>query len=373
MSDRSCWSWSSGSASNSIYRTHSRTLEAARERFHVVGMGYPSTVDEAGRAVFDEFIELSGPDLLEQLAQIRALAEARGVQVLYMPSVGMFPLTMYLANMRLAPLQAMALGHPATTLSDEIDFVVVERDYVGDPACFSEALMRLPSDGMPYRPSGLADPAMQPPAPREHPEVVEIAVASAPMKLNPRFLAACAAIAARARTPVRFRFLIGQAQGLTYAQVLRNVRKQVGPAAQVYPHQSYQHYMEAIAGADMFINPFPFGNTNGLVDTVTAGLVGICKTGREVHEHIDHALFLRLGMPEWTIASTVEQYIEAAVRMVDDHTLRTRLRRELSGPGAADSLFQGRPAIMGQLLYRALELRARREPGVPGDDEADHA
>ena len=371
------------SVAHSIYRTHSRTLESARERFEVVGMGYPSTVDEAGRAVFDDFVELGAGDLLEQLAQIRAQAEARGAQILYMPSVGMFPLTMYLSNMRVAPIQAMALGHPATTLSDEIDYVVVERDYVGDPACFSEALMRLPPDGMPYRPSGLADPGIRAPEPRENPEVVEIAVASAPMKLNPRFLAACAQIAARARTPVRFRFLIGQAQGLTYAQVLRNVRKQVGPSAHVYPHQSYQHYMAAIAGADLFINPFPFGNTNGLVDTVTAGLVGICKTGPEVHEHIDQGLFQRLGLPEWMVASTVEQYVEAAVRLIDDHKLRAALRRELAGPAAADRLFHGRPAIMGQLLYRALELRVRREeggtpalgeaPGAVGEAASRHA
>ena len=33
---------------------------------------------------------------------------------------------------------------------------------------------------------------------------------------------------------------------------------------------------------DMFLSPFPFGNTNGIVDAFTAGLPGVCKTGREV-------------------------------------------------------------------------------------------
>ena len=51
----------------------------------------------------------------------------------------------------------------------------------------------------------------------------------------------------------------------------------------------------------MMVNPFPFGNTNGIIDMVTLGLVGICKTGAEVHEHIDEGLFKRLGLPEWLI------------------------------------------------------------------------
>jgi hypothetical protein len=38
---------------------------------------------------------------------------------------------MFLSNLRFAPLQAIALGHPATTHSPKIDFVIVEEDYVG--------------------------------------------------------------------------------------------------------------------------------------------------------------------------------------------------------------------------------------------------
>ena len=47
---------------------------------------------------------------------------------------------------------------------------------------------------------------------------------------------------------------------------------------------------------------------------VTLGLVGVCKTGAEVHEHIDEGLFKRLGLPEWLIANTVDEYVERAIR-----------------------------------------------------------
>jgi len=345
-------------AAHAIYRTHSRTLEAARALFHVVGIGYAKTIDDAGRAVFDQFIEITPGTMMEQLQQIRDVAQQQATQVLYMPSVGMFGLTMFLSNLRLAPLQAMALGHPATSHSVEMDYVVVEEDYVGDPACFSEQLLLLPRDGMPYRASVLAAQLDLRPAPRTQPEVVQIMVAASIMKLNPDFLQACQRILQGARTQVHFHFLMAQAQGmLIYPQIQHVISQFLGTAATVYPHQAYRDYMQVIAGGDLFINPFPFGNTNGIIDTVSAGLVGVCKTGPEVHEHIDQGLFERLHFPDWLIGTSVDDYVAAAIRLIDDHRLRAELRSSLSGVDKVQTLFQGRPEIMGQMLLNALQAQ----------------
>lgn len=48
-----------------------------------------------------------------------------------MPSIGMDLTTIFASNTRLAPVQVIALGHPATTHSDFIEYVIVEDDYVG--------------------------------------------------------------------------------------------------------------------------------------------------------------------------------------------------------------------------------------------------
>jgi hypothetical protein len=44
---------------HSIYRTHSKTIEAMRADFHVIGLGYGKCVDNQVRLVFDEFIEIN--------------------------------------------------------------------------------------------------------------------------------------------------------------------------------------------------------------------------------------------------------------------------------------------------------------------------
>jgi predicted O-linked N-acetylglucosamine transferase (SPINDLY family) len=89
-------------------------------------------------------------------------------------------LTLFMSNLRIAPLQIAALGRPATTHSDKIDYISVEEDYIGDPACFSERLLKLPKDGQPYRPSH-ALPGVVPHVP-ERRETIQIVVTASAMK-----------------------------------------------------------------------------------------------------------------------------------------------------------------------------------------------
>jgi hypothetical protein len=362
---------------HSIYRTHAKTLAAARHHFHLVAIASAAHIDDAGRAVFDEVIAFEAKDNVSaDLLQLHALAAARKPAVFYMPSVGMFPITMFAANLRLAPLQVAALGHPATTHSDCIDYISVEDDFVGDPACFSEKLLRLPADGQPYWPPlidgknigksigkdignsvGDALPAKRlerlERLKRIDGPVVHIAIAATIMKLNPRFMKACRRIRELSQHEVRFHFLVGQAQGLITPQVLRLIRSYL-PRAEVYPHRPYPEYMATLNDCDMFISPFPFGNTNGIVDAVALGLPGVCKTGPEVFEHIDEGLFRRLQLPDWTIAATVDEYVQAAVRMADNTDERAALYRQLEAVGALDALFVGRPECLGDALHRLI-------------------
>lgn len=348
--------WFSGA--HSIYRTHSRTLEAAREHFEVVGFGFGYAIDEIGRDVFDRFIELEQPDYIgECLKTIRDFAEAEQPDVLYMPSVGMFVLTVFMSNLRIAPLQIAALGHPATTHSDKIDYISVEEDYVGDPACFSERLMKLPKDGQPYRPS-IAQPDIVAQIPPRR-EPLQVVITASAMKLNPSFLDACRAIGERAATPVEFHFMSGVPSGLPFDR-LRAVITRAVPNAVVHDFHDYAAYLARVNQSDLFLSPFPFGNTNGIVDALTLGLPGVCKRGQEVFEQIDGALFERVGMPSWTTTDSVEAYILAAVRMIDQHDERTALRQRLIDTQAVQRCFEGRPQAFGESVLKLMRTNKNR-------------
>jgi predicted O-linked N-acetylglucosamine transferase (SPINDLY family) len=243
-------------------------------------------------------------------------------------------------NLRLARLQLAGLGHPATMHSPFVDGVLVEEDFIGDPECFSERLVALSPGSMPFRP-----PAHWPPIRRATPTAgdgVRIAVAASPMKINAPFLAALREIASAARARVQFRFFSAGLAGLGKIY-LQNLVRSVLPGAVVNPDLPGDRYLEALGECDLFVNPFPFGNTNGIVDTMRLGLPGVCMSGPEVHTHIDEALFRRFGLPEWLIARSVAEYVHAAVRLVDDAGEREALGKLIRRSDVEAVLFRGEP------------------------------
>ncbi|RIY32898.1 hypothetical protein CKF54_03875 [Psittacicella hinzii] len=348
--------WFSGG--HSIWRTHSRCIDEARKEFHVIGMGLENRVGKETHVVFDEYIPIKDNiPLFEQVKFVRDIAEKRGVHLFYMPSIGMFLNSIFMTCLRIAPVQMVALGHPATTNSEFIDYVVVEDIYVGEdtPKCFSEELLRLPKDIF-YRPSMFAQDLELTTKREFDPEVVNIVMAATIMKFNPTLLKTLKQIIDKSKKKVHFHFLIGQAIGLTHMHIKNIITQALGKNnVTVHEHKGYKEYMKIMSSCDMFLNPFPFGNTNGIVDTITAGLPGICKTGPEVFEHIDEGLFRYLGFPEWTITKTTDEYVEAALRMIENPLERLNIAQTYSGKDKVEKFFQGDASCMGRMMRERLD------------------
>ncbi len=327
---------------HSIYRTHSTAARALREKYHLIGVSLSGMSDENSKKVFDEVYDIPHEQgLYKNVQRVMELVARFNPEIIYYPSVGMFLQTVVLINFRLAPIQMAALGHPATTHSEFIDYILVEEDYVGDPKCFSEKVAALPKDSLPYVPPHDDFTKIEPEI-RSKPDVIKIAVAATAMKLNPDFLKTCRAIKESSKQPVEFHFLTGHAIGLGKVYI-ENFVNGILPGQYIYPHSNRDVYLQNMNRCDMFINPFPFGNTNGLVDTVRQALPGICLSGAEVLSHIDEGLFMRLGLPDWLVTHTVEEYIEASVRLVEDHGLRVQLSEQLKKQDPDEILFKGEP------------------------------
>lgn len=166
---------------------------------------------------------------------------------------------------------------------------------------------------------------------------------------------ACQAIRDRAKVKVHFHFAMGQSAGVTHPYVERFLKSYLGDDVTAHAHSPYDKYLDILNNCDMMINPFPFGNTNGIIDMVTLGLVGVCKTGPEVHEHIDEGLFGRLGLPDWLVAHTVDEYVERAIRLAENHEERLALRRHIIENNGLKTLFTGDPSPMGKVLLEKVQ------------------
>ncbi|EKF3854798.1 cobalt ABC transporter permease [Salmonella enterica] len=352
---------------HSVYRTHSTAFRALRAGFTLHGVAMEGSVDAVTEQVFDVCHRVSGSEAFrETYALTRELKPA----VVYYAGVGMFPYTIYLSNLRLAPLQLVGLGHGASTFCGQLDGFVVEEDFVGDPACFSEHVCAVPADSMPFVPPAQTPRVAEKRVPfaiRQQQALpfalpVRIAVCASIMKINPGFLTALAEVQARCRVPVQFCFYMGFAQGLTL-DYLREAIHDVLPEAEVNAHMEVGDYQQALNRCELFANPFPYGNMNGVVDVVRQGLPGVCMSGPEVHTHIDEGLFRRLGLPEELIAGDRETYIRAVVRLAEDDAWRESLQAQLRENDPEQVLFTGYPEKF------AAAVKALWEASVSGREE----
>lgn len=356
---------------HSVYRTHSASLRALREAYTVHAVALTHAIDEVSAEVFDVCHRVGADRALET---VYALAKYLNPAVMYYVGIGMFPYTIYLSNLRLSPLQIVGLGHGASTFSTCIDAFVVDEDFIGDPDCFSEQVVALPVGAMPFvPPNNIARhlPERIPFAVRQQeawPQAlpVRVAVCASIMKVNPRFLSTLEEIAHRSVQPVQFCFYMGFAQGLTL-DYLRTAIHAVLPTAEVNAHMPVQAYQHALNSCELFVNPFPYGNMNGVVDVVRQGLPGVCLSGPEVHTHIDEGLFRRLGLPEALIATNTQTYVDAALRLIEDHDYRETLQARLLKNDTEATLFEGTPH---RFVEAVLALQSSRSTSVAGGKAA---
>jgi hypothetical protein len=301
---------------HAVFRSHSRAVRTLREGFHVVGAVHPNPDSALIAEFFDECIAFPTGDFFASVRTVAAaIAAQRPALILYL-GVGMASAVIALASLRLAPIQCASFGHTASTMSPAIDYFMMPEDFVGSAECFSETILALPKAAMPFTPQ----PA-PPEARRRADGTIRVAIPASTMKLNPALFDAIARIGTEAKSPVAFHFFPLAATGLPYFELSRIVRAAI-PHATVFPEAPHERYMARLAECDLFLCPFPYGNMNSIIDAFQLGLPGVCLDGIEAHAHADAAFFARIALPAGLVAKSVDEYVNAAVRLIDDEPWR---------------------------------------------------
>ncbi len=315
---------------HAMYRCYAPSIRQLREKFRIVMIGRSSEMDEVSKELFDETIELSGANvaLADVVGRIREVAP----DVIFYPSVGMATWWVTLASVRLAPVQVATVGHPATTQSPEMDYVLVDGLWPGDPSCFSETVVV-------QRPGSTAfimrqDAEFPEPQLRERPVVLRVAVPSMACKINAPFLQVCQSIARKAQRPIEFHFFPNMV-GLTHAQITREIRKWI-PNAVVHPRGDYNGYLRVMAQCDVHLSTFPFGGTNSNIDSMRLGIPMLTLEGLEVHSQTDSGMMRRVGLPEWLITYHPSEYERAALRLIASDAERVGIARQLMNTDVFD-------------------------------------
>ena len=340
---------------HSVFRTHSRSVAALRDKFHVVGLCFEPSITAETRDCFDEILFYPRGEFIPAMKSLTQSLVQRRPDMILQLGVGMAPHTIALASLRIAPLQVASFAHTATSNSRFVDYMILPSDFVADPAAFVEPLIMVPPGAMPYtmRADGEAPSREARRRVSSEPggEPVRIGLPAAIMKLNPRLFAALKRIEQMAPRRVEIHLFPLASVGFAKVALERAVE---GTTIIVHPELAYEDYLRQLGRCDFFLCPFPYGNVNSVIDCIRLGLPGVCLDGPQPHAHADASLFRRAGLPEDLIASDIESYVAAAVRLVEDGEWRDICRAAALAADLRSPDFDGDPSIFCDALVRLL-------------------
>jgi len=247
------------------------------------------------------------------------------LDVLVYPEIGMDPTTAKLASLRLAPVQAVAWGHPHTSGLPTIDcFLSAEGlEPSGAEAHYTERLVRLPGLGCCLEPAKIVPAAVDLAALRIREGVPLLVCAGTPFKYTPRHDAVLVAIARRLGECQFVFFTPGRADELMQRLRARMARSfaaaglDLDAFAAFVPWQSRPQFCGLMAQADVFLDTIGFSGFNTALLSIDAGLPVAAWEGRFLRGRLASGLLRRMGLDE-LVAGTEADYVQTVVRLAQD-------------------------------------------------------
>jgi len=256
---------------------------------------------------------------------------ARRPDVLIYPEIGMDPLTVKLASMRLAPLQAAAWGHPETTGMPSIDYFISAEEL--EPAqadgFYSERLIRLPHLGCSYSPRTVVPEAIDMDALGLGGSAPILLCPGTPYKYTPRHDRLITDIAADLGE-CRFVFFSFQIPELS-TKLHRRLRAAFEARGldcermvKFIPWQSPAAFRGLMLRAHVFLDTCGFSGFNTAMEAVECGLPIVARQGQFMRGRLASAILVRLGLHE-LVAHSDAEYVALAVRTCRDAGYRRQL------------------------------------------------
>lgn len=256
--------------------------------------------------------------------------------VLIYPEIGMDPLTVQLASLRLAQVQIATWGHPETTGLPTIDYYLSAEDFeppgAGDN--YTEELVRLPHLGCCCAESPTAAVTGGPVSPDVSGDGPLLICPGAPFKYMPWHDRVFTEIARRLGR-CRFVFFIHRLEHLSARLQGRLEQAFAREGLDFADYGIFVPWLERPAfhglmeRADLFLDTIGFSGFNTAVQAVECGLPIVTRDGAFLRGRLASGILRRIELAD-TIAASDEQYVDLAVRMVTDRDYQRDIRERMA-------------------------------------------
>jgi protein O-GlcNAc transferase len=330
-----------------------------RTRFRVTALACPSRVDAQTRVAADAVDELRR--LPADLAgALQAVADARP-DVLLFPELGMDPQVLRIAAHRLAPVQAVAWGHPIPSGLPTIDLFLSSEAMEPGPAWTQARRVDLPGVGLHLTPlaPGPAPDRSTWGLPEDRPLLLCVQTLAKYRAWTDDLHARIAAGAPEAllvfvrdvREPVTagFEARLGRAfraRGLTMDQHV-----------QLLPRQDAAGWRGLLQAGDLFLDSPGWSGGNTTLEAVALGLPVLAFPGTTMRGRHSLGIMRELGLGAELSPPTADAWVERAVALARDAEARATLHQRVVA--AAPAFFGDRRGVP-RLETALLDALSRR-------------
>jgi len=308
----------------SVYRcTHSFVKALAKDfDLTLIHLGRPR--DDLDRSLFREVRQFTMGNPIDL-----SVLTPNDWAMAYFPDIGMNIESIFLSNLRIAPIQICGYGHPVSTFGSRVDYWLGGRDIesIDDwERNYSERLVLVPGSGVApnkpnYTPRGTYAPG----------EVMLINCAWSAQKINYPMLQRLRRIVERAKRKVRLRFFTGGAlDGNGFIPMRRVIEEVVGAEnVEVFDGMFYPEYMARLEQGDFTLDSYPFGGYATATDAIFLRKPIVTWQGTKFYNRSAASLLRHIGLEE-LIVHGGDAYEELAVKLIDDDEYRGRIVAKLA-------------------------------------------
>jgi hypothetical protein len=305
---------------HAVYRCYHAHLLDLKKSFHTCLFAEARDLDDFSRRDGDQSVTFDTKT--ESIESIAKKITAFKPDVVLYPSLGMSVWSVILSNFRLAPIQIMSYGHPASAFSDVIDYglLVGLQPGPGYQTMCQEKVISFDLDyGQDIELHPQTDFSLRSPRTAGDNEPVRIAVNSSLMKISDRVLQACRLIKDNSSTPVEFHFFPSHERAFKLLALEKKITNALGFGSVIHPPRAYQIYQNALASCHFAIGTFPFGGTNTNIDSILLGQPKLyLKGGDELAEKTDYSTFLRFDEEGGYAYDSELELVAAAIIWIHD-------------------------------------------------------
>lgn len=304
-----------------------------RNEFRIFGYytGFNQDSDtERAKQACHEFVEGLPFEALAHKIRSDAL------HALIFPEIGMDPVTTKLATLRLAPVQCNSWGHPVTSGMPTIDYYLSSdlMEPENAQAHYTERLVRLPNLSIHYTPPCYDIPALSRKDFGLREDGILYCCAQSLFKYLPQFDFIFPRIAKQVDKAQFVFFSSQKSEDLTdrfTARIVRAFERDGLDASRhvvMMPRMSYATFQAAANICDVYLDTVEWSGCNTTLESLVCGLPVITFRGSAMRGRHTCAILKMMGLDE-LIADDLESYIDLAVQIGRNQSMRQRIRTQI--------------------------------------------